>query len=384
MNGEPLAHAEALLAVNRPAEALEFATAAAAGSPSDPRPHILAASAHTALGAYGHARRAAERALALEPTSVAAMRLRAVARFGSGDSSGALSDAEAAMRANPEDPESSRLVSAILLRRGRKKAAERIAEQAVRLAPGDAGTHVALGEALQAQERLRAAEQAYRAALRLDAEHSNAVANLGTVTALLGDRMRGAQLVQMGAAINAGDEYARRRVVSYARGGAGGLATWPIIVICGVEAGAAFADAGSPLASRLVLGGVLAACSGALLALRVGRERHLSRDVRRFVHRQWRTLTLLPLGRTAGYRPWWWSLAARIPIGGRAGLAVAAFAGLFIGRFQAGSDRSAGSWVVTAAVGVIAAYTTWRFARIQRIRLEPHPLYGTPATTQDG
>jgi tetratricopeptide (TPR) repeat protein len=378
-----LAQAQALLSANRPQDALKAASAASAADPGDPRPHLVAARAHLALKDHFDARAAAGRALALEPESIIALRLLAISMSAAANRAEALKVAEKALAINAEDPESNRLVSALWLLRGRKKKAEHYAQMAVRLDPGYAAAHVALGESLLAQQRLRAAEQAFRAALRFDPRDSRAIADLGTVTDLLGDTATGAQLAQMGATIDAHDEVARKRVVRYARGGVGGLATWPIIALCLLGAFYVAVHPHEGTGFRVGLGGVFACLGFGLAAVRVARERHLSRDVRRYVHRQWNQRSLAPVGRRAGFRPWWWVIVMRIPTGVRALLALGLAVEFLMIRLQhsSGGEHS-GAWLVIVVLALSGAYWGWEFANHQRLRLRPYPLYG-PETSND-
>jgi predicted O-linked N-acetylglucosamine transferase (SPINDLY family) len=200
--GNPLAAAFEALRAGRAAEGLALAEAAVAQAPADPRAHALVARAALALGRRDAARRAIDRALALDPGSIPALveaaalaraegdaaallaRLTALiarapehvpfridharAAAAHGDTGAARASLEAAIAAAPALPEPRILLAQLLLATGEPAAARAAADAALALVP-DAEQALAL--AVEARLRIGEAAEAARLAEAFVARH---------------------------------------------------------------------------------------------------------------------------------------------------------------------------------------------------------------------
>lgn len=363
-----------LLDVRRPEEALGLLGTAAARAPQDPEPQALISRALIDLERYVEASQAARRAISLHPEYSYPHRLLAVSQSALEDHKGARASIETALRLDPLDPRNHLVHGQVEAGAGKLGRAVRAAEQAVHSGPEFAPAHELLGRMLLHQRRLVAAEQAFTQALRIEPDHADALSGLAIVRLRRGDIEPVAPMLEQAARndVRGGDwEYDLLRFV---RGAAGGLATYPVIgglVLFGLISLIAFVTGdGEALEAVALYLGAAAVLGG----LRWNRMRRLSPAVRAWVHRRTRARDVrAPLDGPTGFRPWWWLLLIRIPLGVRVALLVvwAGFSALAYRRDPTGENLGDLLIVAIPAVAVVI-YAIWRKLRER----SPHPLYG--------
>jgi protein O-GlcNAc transferase len=137
-------------------------------------------------GDLASARRSCERALQQAPTSLPALRLRAVVLMQSGATSAAIAAFRRVLEREPADVESMANLAALLNGQGELEAAARILHAAIALRPSMAALHYNLGNVLMRLERIEEALARFEAALRIDARLALAHNNRGSALKRLG------------------------------------------------------------------------------------------------------------------------------------------------------------------------------------------------------
>jgi DNA-binding winged helix-turn-helix (wHTH) protein len=173
------------------AEATALASAALRARPDDVDAWALLAEswcARAATGevaaalAYGRARRAAARALAIDPDHPGALRASAAARWlGEWDWRGAESDLAAALEADSHDARSRARYAELLLMQGRTEDAQRAAARAVETDPRSIAVRLTAGLVAWMSGDLELAARHYRTVLARRPDHPAARASLAKV-----------------------------------------------------------------------------------------------------------------------------------------------------------------------------------------------------------
>ncbi|HSV71756.1 MAG TPA: tetratricopeptide repeat protein [Methylibium sp.] len=188
----------AALMGERPAAALQHASAAVGERPGDPRFQFALGRAHKARGELGEAETAYRRAVTLNPGYAEAMVSLGIVRKSLGDLDGAVEQYELALALDPRMPSAhANLANALALRAERRARtgfddevdAEAVDAQgrAVTLAPDNAQLHRNYGVLLLRARRHREAIAAFNQTLTLDPADVEACLRLGDSLAAIGD-----------------------------------------------------------------------------------------------------------------------------------------------------------------------------------------------------
>lgn len=173
-----LERADALLAVNRPQEALPLLARAVAAEPAAARPRCLMAVALLRMGRTTEALDVARQASGAEPDNEWALRLQAVALIRRHRPGEACRLAEAAVRLAPTSWQTHVTLADALVARKRLPQAEAAAAEAVRLAPARAETHVAASTIALRRSQWTNAEVLARRALAIEPDNLGGATNL--------------------------------------------------------------------------------------------------------------------------------------------------------------------------------------------------------------
>src|SRR2546423_6699174 len=179
MTGYPLATAEALLEVGRPAQAREYAAGYLAGHPEDPRGLRLIARCYEATDEYGPMLEAAGAALAVDADSYQGHLLLASALIHMRRYGEAVEVAGAANRLCPEGWRGYLLTGVAQCALGRRRAGMAAVNHAVELAPEEPHTHYVQALLRHSAGNRLGARKAYRRALGLAPGHAGAQRGLG-------------------------------------------------------------------------------------------------------------------------------------------------------------------------------------------------------------
>lgn len=175
-----IVRAQALLDVNRPAEAGDLLRSVLATSPDHPAALRLLANTQYRLGDYRATLDTARAAQAAEPEHEHAYRIAALALARLRRGRQAREQAERAISLAPNNWQTHLgLVEADRFSRRVTERTEKAAYEAVRLAPHEAAAHAALGSVLISRHKPRAAETAINEALRIDPTNATALNERG-------------------------------------------------------------------------------------------------------------------------------------------------------------------------------------------------------------
>jgi tetratricopeptide (TPR) repeat protein len=268
-----VARAQALLDLNRAAEAAAMLGRAAADDPDDPIVHALLAQALLTVDPAA-AVRAAERAVALAPAWAWPARVGAIALLEADDPRRAREWAVTAVTLDPADPAGHTCLGRVALANGDPAAAIAATDHALGLDPAFLDAWSVRGLTLLRMQRNEEAAGAFRRVLAEHPDDPAALNNLGAALQSLGRRQEALELFARASALNPGDDVARSNADATARsfgaiGIAGALGAFVVLRIA-VTVGGSWGPLGAALG--------LVAVVGALAA--VGRFR-LRRDLER-------------------------------------------------------------------------------------------------------
>lgn len=174
-----LVHAQTLIRLRRWEDARRCLANLLATEPGCVEAWCLLARASNGLGDYPAMARAAQAALAVDPTSDWAQRLRSIALAEQGQHAEAVASAREAVRLAPKDWRANvALASALIGLTERRTEALDWARRAVGLAPDQPDTHFTMGLVTAELGRLAEADRSFRAALALRPDHAAAINNL--------------------------------------------------------------------------------------------------------------------------------------------------------------------------------------------------------------
>jgi Flp pilus assembly protein TadD len=312
------AHAEALIDLGRPAEALPVLARASALDPDAMRPHALRASSLIALERYDEAQEAATAAITRAPEDSDAHRLLSLAQLRSGEQKLAKQTALQAVALDPEQSLNYVMLAEALQSTRDEAGALAAARHAIELEPDGWYGHDLEGRLLLDHDEPKRAEQAFRRALALDAENDGVLNNLSLALAIQGRRVEAVAGMEAATRIDPADELVRtntllvaRRNFAWVRGI--GMA----MAIFGVVGGVLTGVMGDPAAGMAIV--VVQALIGAgiyELGIRLAARRvpaptaQLLLDdhrARRLKPWRWDWTWILRL------RPWWWLALEKVP-----------------------------------------------------------------------
>jgi len=187
-DGATLARVEAMISLGRHHDALTALAPIVAAEPDNCYALCLTAQAQLQLDQPWLARRAAEAAIAADPTAEWPVRLLSIALRETGDTARAVEAAGRSVRMEPNLWEP-RAILAIALSEvaASRHRARRVAETAVGIAPNEPQAHFVVGLVADRAGRQGDAENAYRRALHLDPQHAAARNNLSVILSRRGD-----------------------------------------------------------------------------------------------------------------------------------------------------------------------------------------------------
>lgn len=178
--GDPaLERAQALVALNRPGDALELAGRALASAPDNPDLHALMSRACLAMKRFKEARTHAQAAIALDPENISALSCLAAAYAGLRRFKPAKDAVEAALSLAPATPGLFRQEALINIAAGDDEAGLTAALRARALAPDDPDVVATLADAYLAVGRIAESRRTARQALQLDPANTDARLTLG-------------------------------------------------------------------------------------------------------------------------------------------------------------------------------------------------------------
>jgi len=228
-SNEPLQQAELLLAARRSSEAAALAYAEAAKRPDDPRPFLIASRAELDLRDFTRAGAAAASAIRIDPDSVPAYRLLALARINAVYASRsaidrrnrgrtALPPAERAASLSPGDVDSLCVLAEAAAVAGQTRKAIQIADEAVRIAPFVPTAWLVRARVARLTGDLPVAEADIREALRLEPDNYSANNELGLILGARGKRAESLSQFKSTAALDPSRQTAPRNVLRYGQG----------------------------------------------------------------------------------------------------------------------------------------------------------------------
>jgi len=260
-------HAEMLLEIGRPTEAIRTLDRLLAQEPQRVDALVLLARANLAAGRNVAADRAARAALAVEPDDVPARCLYALTADALGRAD-AVEHAEAAVALDPQLWFGHAVLGTVLSHAGRFDDATAAARQAVTVAPEEAEAHAMVGDVALTAGWLDAADQAYRAALRLAPDHAHARHNLGLVRMRRSGPAAGLRDIGAAAALDPELPEAAHNLAGFARGMVAQTGLAALLCVAAATVGVLLATASaSGTAVPRLLAGLLAVVVIGWLAL---------------------------------------------------------------------------------------------------------------------
>ncbi len=202
-----LQRADALIDVNRPADALRIVLGVIATAPDNFRAYCLAARCHSMAGEHALMLAAADRAVFHGPNNEWGHRLRSMALRGLGRHMEAVAAATTAVRLAPLVWQPYINLAEALLKfpdPARRKLAYEAARESVRLAPNVPSTHVTLGRVYASIGERAAALASYERALAIDPTDATAHTNLAILDLNRGRLTKAGQNLRAVAASNPG------------------------------------------------------------------------------------------------------------------------------------------------------------------------------------
>lgn len=312
------AHAEALIDLGRPAEALAVLARASALDPDAMRPHALRASSLIALERYDEAREAATAAITRAPEDSDAHRLLSLAQLRTGMQKPAMQTALQAVALDPDEALNYVMLAETLQATRDEAGALAAARHAIELEPHGWYGHDLEGRMLLDHDEPARAEQAFRRALALDPENEGVLNNLSLALAIQGRREESVAGMEAATRIDPADELVRRNTLILAR------RHWAWVrgigmafAVAGVIGGVVLCLTGEPAAGLvLMLAQGLIAAALIELGIRLAARRvpaptaqlllddHRARWMKPW---RWDWTWILRL------RPWWWLVLEKIP-----------------------------------------------------------------------
>lgn len=312
------AHAEALIDLGRPAEALAVLARAAALDPDAMRPHALRASSLIALERYDEAAQAATDAITRAPEDSDAHRLLSFAQLRTGNDKPARETALQAVALDPEEALNYVMLAEALQATRDEAGALAAARHATELEPHSWYGHDLEGRLLLDHDEPRRAEQAFRRALAIDPENDAVLNNLSLALAIQGRRVEAVAGMEAATRIDPAYELVRKNALLVARSHFAWLrGTGMAVAIFGLFVAAILLFEGDVAASAVCV--VIFALVGAglyELGIRLAARRlpgptaqmvlddHCARRLKPW---RWDWTWILRL------RPWWWLLLEKIP-----------------------------------------------------------------------
>ncbi|MDX6677772.1 MAG: hypothetical protein QOE31_1824, partial [Solirubrobacteraceae bacterium] len=211
------AHAEALIDLGRPEEALAVLARASALDPDAMRPHALRASSLIALRRFDEAQEAATAAITRAPEDSDAHRLLSLAQLRTGMEKTAKDTALQAVALDPEEALNYVMLAETLQATRDEAGALAAARHAIELEPHGWYAHDLEGRLLLDHEEPRRAEQAFRRALALDPENEGVLNNLSLALAIQGQRDEAVAGMEAATRVDPADELVRRNTLLVAR-----------------------------------------------------------------------------------------------------------------------------------------------------------------------
>jgi tetratricopeptide (TPR) repeat protein len=178
-SGSDIDRARALMAMNRPEQALALLGRAAASRPGDPVPLCLQSACLLTLGRHDEALTAAETAIVAAPGSSWGYRNRALALSRLLRAAEAVDAATEAVRLAPYSAVELRVLAECQVKNRQNEAAMRSADRARQMEPDNAASWVTLSFVAVRSRKFREADRTARAALQIDPVNYAALNNLG-------------------------------------------------------------------------------------------------------------------------------------------------------------------------------------------------------------